>query len=51
MDFAVPADHRIKLKDSEKKDKYLDLASELKKTMEHEGDNYTNRDLCFWYNN
>ena len=31
MDFAVPADHRVKLKESEKKDKYLDLAKELKK--------------------
>ena len=31
VDFAVPADHRIKLKDCEKKDKYLDLARELKK--------------------
>ena len=31
VDFAVPADHRIKLKKSEKKDKYLDLARELKK--------------------
>ena len=30
-DFAVPADHRINLKECEKKDKYLDLASELKK--------------------
>ena len=39
VDFAVPADHRIKLKESEKKDKYLDLARELKKTMENEGDN------------
>ena len=29
--FAVPADHRINLKESEKKDKYLDLARELKK--------------------
>ena len=29
--FAVPADHRIKLKESEKKDKYSDLARELKK--------------------
>ena len=29
--FAVPADHGIKLKKCEKKDKYLDLASELKK--------------------
>ena len=31
VDFAVPADHRIKLKVCEKKDKYLDLARELKK--------------------
>ena len=31
VDFAVPADHRIKLKESEKKNKHLDLASELKK--------------------
>ncbi len=44
VDFAVPADHRIKLKKSEKKDQYLDLARELKKTMEHEANLYTNRD-------
>ena len=31
VDFAVPADHRIKLKECEKKDKYIDLARELKK--------------------
>ena len=31
MDFAVPADHRVKLKESEKKDKYFDLAWEFKK--------------------
>ena len=31
MDFAVSADHRVKLKEREKKDKYLDLAWELKK--------------------
>ena len=31
IDFAVPADHRINLKECEKKDKYLDLAGELKK--------------------
>ena len=31
VDFAVPADHRINLKGSEKKDKYLNLARELKK--------------------
>ena len=31
MNFAIPADHRIKLKRSEKKDKYLNLARKLKK--------------------
>ena len=31
VDFAVPTDHRVKLKESEKKDKYLDLAWKLKK--------------------
>ena len=31
VDFAVPADHRINLKEGAKKDKYLDLARELKK--------------------
>ena len=31
MDFTVLADHRIKLKEGEKRDKYLDLARDLKK--------------------
>ena len=31
MDFTVPADHREKLKVSEKKDQYLEFARELKK--------------------
>ena len=31
MGFAVPAGHRIKQKESEKKDKYRELARELKK--------------------
>ena len=31
VDFTFLADHRIKLKHSEKKDKYIDLARELKK--------------------
>ena len=31
VNFAVPANHRVKLKECEKKDKYLDLARELKK--------------------
>ena len=33
VDFAVPADHRIKLKECEKRDKYLDLARELTKKL------------------
>ena len=31
VDFSVPAGHRIKLKECAKKDKYIDLARELKK--------------------
>ena len=31
VDFPVPADHKIHLKESEKEHKYLDLARELKK--------------------
>ena len=29
MDFTIPLDHKIKLKESEMKDKYLDPAREL----------------------
>ena len=39
MNFAHPADHREKIKDSEKKDKYLDLALEQKSWLNH----YTTR--------
>ena len=46
MDFAILADHRVKLKESEKRDKYLNLARELKKTMEHEGDGDTSSNEC-----
>ena len=47
MDFAVPANPKVKLKKkSKKRDKYLDLARELKKTMEYESDGDTN---CNWY--
>ena len=31
MDFAIPADHRVRIKESEKIDEYLDLAREMKK--------------------
>ena len=30
VDFAVPSEDRIKLKECEKRDKYLDLTRELK---------------------
>ena len=30
MDFAVPADHGVRLKESEKKDTFLELPKELK---------------------
>ena len=30
MDFAIPVDHKEKIKKSKKRDKYLDLARELK---------------------
>ena len=33
MNFAVLADNWVKLKESEKRDKYLDLAKELKKLL------------------
>ena len=49
VDFAVPAKHRVKPKESEKRDKYLDLARELKKTAEHVGDGDTNCEWCTRY--
>ena len=49
-DFAVPADHRLKIKENEKKDNYIDLTREVKKkqTMKHEGGGYTNCKWCAW---
>ena len=48
MDLALLADHRVKLKESEKKDEYFDLAWELK-NVKHESDVYTDCDWCYWY--
>ena len=31
MDFAIPTDHKVKMKESEKLDRYLDLDRELQK--------------------
>ena len=50
VNFAVSFDHKVKLKKSEKGDKYLDLSRELKKkTMEHKRDDDTNCNLHAWY--
>ena len=38
VDFAVAADNIVKIKDSEKIHKYVDLARKLKKAEEYAGD-------------
>ena len=57
VDFALLANYRVKIKESEKRDEYRDLARELK-TMEHEGDGDISGNWCTrkkkalkdWYN-
>ena len=44
VNFAVPMDHRVNIKEEKKEDKYLDLARELRK-LKHEDDGDTN---CNW---
>ena len=44
-DFALSADHRLKLKENKKKEKYLDLAMDL----EDESDCYTKCNWCSCY--
>ena len=36
MEFGIPGDHRVKLKESEKRDRFIDLDRELIKTTEHD---------------
>ena len=47
MVFAVPAEHKMKIKENKTRDKYLDLAGELK-NMEYEDDGDTNCNWCAW---
>ena len=49
VDFAVPVDHRVKLKENEKKNKYLDLARDFTKTVKHESNVYINYFWWSWY--
>ena len=46
VNFAVSACHRVKVKESEKKDKYFDLQEKWKKSMEHESDDNSS---CKWF--
>ena len=49
VDFAAPTTHKVKLKESKKKDKYLDLAREKnKQIVKHESDADTNYNWCTW---
>ena len=48
LDFSVPADQRVKLKESEKKDKYLAFAREFL-NLGYERHDYTNCNCCYWY--
>ena len=41
MDFVIPVDHRMKIKESKKIDKYLDLVR-VKNSGEHESDSDSN---------
>ena len=49
VDFSVPANGWVKLKESEKRDKYQDLAREQKKNKEHESDRVINCNWCACY--
>ena len=45
VDFVVSVDHRVKLKEK-RRDKYLDLAREQNKTIEHDNDRDTSFNWC-----
>ena len=49
VDLVISADHRVRLKESEKRDKYLNFAWEQEKTMKYESDDDTSCDWCAWY--
>ena len=48
MDFVASADHKVKLKEIEKKDNYLDLARN-RKAVEHKSDGDTRCNEWYWY--
>ena len=48
VDFVIPQNIKTKIKESEKRDKYLDLARELKKSERNQSNGDTNRSWCSW---
>ena len=46
--FAALADHRLKIKENEKENEYLNCTRELKKSVKRERDSDTNSDWCTW---
>ena len=49
MDFVVQWDHRVKLKESNKKNKYQYIARESLKSVKHESDYDSNCHCCSLY--
>ena len=49
MDFTVPADRRVNLKESGKRHKYEDLDGKQKKTMEYKNESDSNCSWCALY--
>ena len=48
MDFALPVENRLKIKENEKIDGYLEFASELKKAVKHEVNRDTDYNWSSW---
>ena len=46
MDFAIPVDHKVEIKESDK----INIAWELKNAVEHESDGDTNWNWPTWNN-
>ena len=46
MDLVVPVNPKVKIKESEKRDKYFDLARKFKKVLKHKNDSDNNSNMC-----
>ena len=50
INFAVPVNQKVKLKESVKREMYLGFARKLKKIKENVSDGYSNCNWCARYN-